>query len=261
MRAADATQERSVARLNQIIAVRRGIKGDAEKKLTEYHRLLGRNELLSGMTRTYTPRDSEGFVYPSEAQQVQVKAEVVLKEVAANLTKLFDVTAAMDWTNQQARADVVLLGSDEVVTLLKDVPVAYLMFLEKQLVNLETLIRKLPLLPATENWTLDPATDVYKTEPVTTVKTKKVRRNHVLAAATDRHPAQVESYAEDVPEGTWSLVKFSGGLPMRRVTKMLNRVTTLMEAVKFAREQANLTEVVHPNPGRKVFEYLFGADE
>lgn len=258
---AATTQQRSPTRLNQIIAVRQGIKNDAEKQLTEYHRLLGRKELLSGMTRVYEPLDSEGYVYPTEVQQVQVKAEVVLKEVARELTKLFDVTAAMDWTNQQARADVVLLGSDEVVTLLKDVPVTYLMFLEKQLTNLETLVRKLPILSATEDWFLDPATDIYKTPPSTTVKTKKVRRSHVLAPATDKHPAQVEPYTEDVPEGTWNLVKFSGALPMRRVTKMLSRVTTLMEAVKFAREQANLVEVVHPNPGRKVFEYLFGADE
>lgn len=256
-----AVAERNTTLLNQIIAVRTGVKGDSEKKLTKHYHLLQRSELLAGMARTYTPRDDEGFRYPDETTFVQVKVEGILRDVAADLEDLFDVTAAMDWTNQNARADVVLLGADQPVVLLKDVPVSYLMFLEKQLANLETLVRKLPVLPSTDNWTFDPASDVYKSDPVGTVKTAKVRRNHQLAPATDRHPAQVESFTEDVPVGTWSTVKYSGALPANRVNKMLNRITELTQAVKYAREQANMTAVVTPNPGRRVFDYLFAADD
>jgi hypothetical protein len=246
--------------LNQIIAVRATVKGDTDKKLTLYDHLLLKNALLVGHSRTYTPKDDDGFRLPAESSNVQVKAELILREVADDMTKLFDVTAAMDWSNQHARADVVLLGGEQPVTLLSDVPVSYLMFLEKQLSNIETLIRKLPVLDPTENWTFDPTRDVYKTEPVATVKSAKVRRNNVLAPATDRHPAQVESYSEDVPVGTWSTTKFSGALPAQRVNKMLNRVTALMQAVKFAREQANMVEVVDSRPGRRVFDYLFAPD-
>lgn len=256
-----APPTRGVTLLNQIIAVRAGVRGDVEKKLTKHYHLLQRPELLSGGTRTYTPKDDEGFRYPDETTAVQVKAEQVLREVAADLTKLFDVTAAQDWTNQHARADVVLFTSKDPVVLLTDVPVSYLMFLEKQLTNIETLIRKLPVLPATESWTFDPASDIYRSEPVGTVKTAKVRRNHQLAPATDRHPAQVESYTEDVPVGTWSTVKHSGALPAKRVNAMLARVTALMEAVKFAREQANLEGVTQPDPGRRVFDYLFAPTD
>lgn len=252
--------ERST-QLNQIIAVRSGIKGDAEKKLTKHYHLLQQAALLQGMARTYTPQNDEGFRYPDETTNVQVKVEGVLRDVASDLTQLFDITAIMDWTNQHARADVVLFGGEQPVVLLTDVPVAYLMFLEKQLVNLETLVRKLPVLPAAENWTFDAATDVYKSDPIGTVKTTKVRRNHVLATATERHPAQVESYTEDIPVGSWSTVKFSGALPATRVNKMLNRITALVQAVKYAREQANMEDVVQVNPGKKVFDYLFAKDE
>jgi hypothetical protein len=247
--------------LNQIIAVRSSVKGDIEKKLTKSHHLLQRSELLSGMVRTYNPHNEDDFRYPDETTQVQVKVEEILREVAADLTQLFDVTAAMDWTNQHARADVVLFAGDQPTVLLPSVPVAYLMFLEKQLVNLETLVRKLPILPAAERWTFDPASDVYRSDPVGTVKTKKVMRNHVKAEATDRHPAQVEMYTEDIPIGSWSTVKFSGALPASRVNKMLNRITALSQAVKFAREQANLEDVMTPNPGKVVFSYLFAPDE
>lgn len=256
-----AVAERNSTLLNQIIAVRTGVKGDSEKKLTKHYHMLQRAELLGGMARTYTPHNDEDFRYPDETTNVQVKVEGILRDVAGDLVQLFDVTAAMDWTNQHARADVVLLGGDQPVVLLTDVPISYLMFLEKQLVNLETLVRKLPVLPSTDNWTFDPASDVYKSDPVSTVKTKKIMRNHVKAAATDKHPAQVEIFSEDIPVGTWNTVKFSGALPASRVNKMLNRITALTQAVKYAREQANMESVMTPNPGRKVFDYLFAADE
>lgn len=246
--------------LNQVIAVRAGVKGDSEGRLTKNYHLLQRAELLRGLSRTYKPKDDDGFQYPGETTGVVVKVEKVLGDIAEDLVKLFDITAAVDWTNQHASADIVLLSGEQPWVLAADVPVSYLMFLEKALVNLETVVRKLPTLDPAEEWKYDPASDVYKSAAVQTVKTKKVRRNNVLAAATDRHPAQVESYTEDVPEGTWSTIKFSGALPAARVNKMLARITALAEAVKFAREQANLAAVVDPKPGRRIFEYLFAPD-
>jgi hypothetical protein len=256
-----AATETRTPLLNQIIAVRAGIKNDVEKQLTElHHKLLKGGVLLQGHARTYTPADDDGFRYPAEGNQVQVKVEWALRQITEELTKLFDVTAQLDWTNQHARADVVLFsGETDAVTLLSDVPVSYLLFLEKQLVNLETFIRKLPTLDPSERWEFDPNLDVHRTAPVGTVKTKKVMRNHVKAEATDRHPAQVETYYEDVPIGTWSTVKFSGALPAARVNAMLMRVTTLAAAVKFAREQANLEGVMQVNPGRRVLEYIFAG--
>lgn len=246
--------------LCQILAVRASVKGDTERKLMKHHHLLRQQPLLSGMARTYEPRDDDDYRFPDETTQVQVKAEAVLREIAVDLADMFDVTAAMDWTNQHARADVVLLGGDDPVTLLTDVPVTYLLFLEKQLVSLEDMIRKLPTLPATENWTLDPATDMYKSDAIGSIKTKKIMRNHVRAAATEKFPAQVDTYTEDVPIGTWTTVKFSGALPADRVNKMLNRVISLLHAVRFAREQANLEGIVPDlHPGRRIFDYLFAA--
>lgn len=104
-----------------------------------------------------------------------------------------------------------------------------------------------------------PSTDAWKTEPVRTLRTKKVPRNHVKAEATEKHPAQVEVYYEDVPIGYWTTVKFSGGaLPARRVNELLDRVEKLQQAVKFAREEANGAEVTDQRVGDAVFGYLFG---
>lgn len=245
--------------LNQILAVRASVKNDTEKKLLRFHHLVRQQPLLNGFVRTYKPRDDEDYRYPDEESLVQVKAELVLREIAQDMAKLFDVTAAMDWTNQHARADVILFGGDQPVVLLAEVPVTYLLFLEKQLIGIEDLVRKLPVLSPTDNWTFDPATDMHKTPPVGTMKTKKVMRNHVRAVATEKHPAQVDTYTEDTAVGTWQTVKFSGALPAERVNQMLSRVLTLQQAVKYAREQANLEDAVQTNPGKKIFDYLFAS--
>jgi hypothetical protein len=178
----------------------------------------------------------------------------VLRKTAAVLTRLFDITATKDWANCAARADVVVDGR----TLLREVPVAYLLFLEKQLTDLYTFVKKLPLLDAAEDWRFEESADYWRTEPVRTIRTKKVPRNHVKAEVTEKHPAQVEVYYEDIAVGYWTTVKFSGALPARRVNELLDRVEKLQHAVKFAREEANSMEITDQRTGEVVFGYLFG---
>jgi hypothetical protein len=242
-----------MARLNQIIAVEKGVKSRSFQELTDAHHALQKPALLTGIARTYRPKDDEGEQLPPESTKVQIKAEEIIQQTSAILTRLFDITATKDWTNGAARADVVVDGQ----TLLTQVPVTYLLFLEKQLVDLHTFIKKLPTLDASETWNFDASADCWATEPVQTVKTKKIPRNHVKAEATDKHAAQVEIFHEDVVVGYWRTVKFSGALPARRVSELLDRVEKLQQAVKFAREEANNAEVIDQKIGDKVFQFLF----
>lgn len=246
---------RGVAKLNQIIAVEKGVKTKAQQELTSAQHDLAKPALLSGISRTYQAKDEEGEQLPPESTRVQVQAEGVLRSAVAALTRLFDVTATKDWANCEARADVTVDGRVVVAA----VPVSYLLFLEKQLTDLHAFVRRLPVLDAAESWTQDPSTDAWKTEPVRTIRTRKVPRNHVKAEATENHPAQVEVYYEDVPVGYWTTVKFSGALPARRVNELLDRVEKLQTAVKFAREEANGTEVTDRRVGEAVLGYVFGG--
>jgi hypothetical protein len=240
-------------RLNQIIAVEKGVKSRSFSELTDAHHSLQKPTLLAGISRTYRPKDEEGERLPPESTRVQVKTEDVIRKTVTTLARLFDVTATKDWANSVARADVVVDGQP----ILTDVPVTYLLFLEKQLVDLHTFVRKLPVLDPSESWAFDPSADCWATEPVETVRTKKIPRNHVKAEATEKHPAQVEVYYEDVPVGYWRTVKFSGAVAATRVNELLERVEKLQQAVKFAREEANSTEVTDVRAGDKVLNYLF----
>lgn len=118
-----------MTKLNQLIAVEKSVKSKSFQDLTEAHRAVQKATLLSGISRVYQPKDEEGEQLPPESTRVQVKAEEVLRDIAATLTRLFDVTATKDWANLHARADVTVDGR----TLLRDVPVTYLLFVEKQL--------------------------------------------------------------------------------------------------------------------------------
>jgi hypothetical protein len=242
-----------MTRLNQIVAVEKGIKSRSFQELTDAHHALQKSSLLSGISRTYRPKDEEGEQLPPESTKVQVKGEETIRQTAEILTKLFDVTATKDWANCTAKADVKVDGT----TLIEGVPVSYLLFLEKQLVDLLTFVRKLPVLDAAESWDYDASADCWATDPVQTVRTKKIPRNHVKAEATEKHPAQVEVYYEDVTVGYWKTVKFSGALPAKRINELVERVEKLQQAVKFAREEANNTEVTQQKTGSAIFGYLF----
>ena len=244
-----------MAKLNQIIAVEKSVKAKAAQELGDAQREVQKPALLSGIARNYQPKDEEGEQLPPESTRVQVRADEVLKGLGTSLTRLFDVTASKDATNSVATADVVV--DDEV--LVSGVPVTYLLFLEKQLVDLNTFVRKLPVLDPAESWVFDASADTWATEPVETVRTKKIPRNHVKAEATEKHPAQVEVYYEDVPVGYWRTVKFSGAMTGSRINELLERVEKLQQAVKYAREEANNVEAVDAKTGDKVLGYLFGT--
>lgn len=242
-----------MAKLNQIIAIEKGIKSKSVQQLAESQKNLQKASLFSGISRTYRPKDEDGEQLPPESNKVQVKADEIIRETTEILTKLFDITATKDWTNCHARADVVVDGQ----TLLTQVPVSYLLFLEKQLTDLQAFLKKLPTLDPSETWNFDPNSDCWATEPIQTLKTFKMPRNHVKAEATEHHPAQVEVYYEDVTIGYWRTVKFSGALPQARIHELMNRLEKLQQAVKFAREEANNTEAEEQRVGAKIFQYLF----
>lgn len=244
-----------MTQLNQIIALEKGVKQRADQALTKAYHDIQSTPRLSGISRTYRPKDEEGDQLPAESTLVQVNAEQALANASADLIRLFDVQLTKDAANQVAKADIVI-GTQVIAS---DVPVTYLLQLEKRLVDLRTFIGKLPTLDPAEIWTADANTGVYATQPTETTRTKKVLRNHVRAEATDKFPAQVDTYSEDVIVGYWQTIKFSGAVPATRVALLTRRIDALIEAVTTAREKANTITVDDREIGGAIFDYLLGA--
>jgi hypothetical protein len=242
-----------MAKLNQILAIEKGLKTRVYAEFTELHNATQKPPLMNGFHKSYQPRDEDGETYPAESQKVQHNAAEVFDRVATILTELFDITATKDWANCQAKADVVIDGR----VLVKDAPATYLLFLEKQLSDLTTFVAKMAELDPGSDWSVDPSTGLFRGEPSTTQRTKKLQRPIVLYDATEHHPAQTQLITEDVIAGQWVTVKHSGALPAPRKKQLLARIERLSNAVKFAREQANAIEAPDQKLGQAVLSYLF----
>lgn len=154
-----------------------------------------------------------------------------------------------------AKAPVVLDG----VEILGPQPVPFLLFLEKQLIDLRTVLSKAPVLDPSERWTaVSGAPGSYRTDGVKTIKTKKVPEVLVKYPATDKHPAQTEMITSDKTVGTWETTKFSCALTPARRAELVARIDAMSDAVKRAREEANSMEVQQVQVASDFFLHLLG---
>ena len=240
-------------KLNQLIAVLQSVKVNASKGKTEVYQLCQKIALFQGLSRTYQPREEDGYVYPPESQKLTLKADDLIEKFAQSCSEFLDLAATQDYANTEAKASVIVEGQ----TIISDVPVSYLLFLEKQLLDMKTFIATLPVLSIDKDWQHDPNRGCYVTNSKETVKTKKITDFVVAYEATEHHPAQIKEVSKDVVEGTWSLIEFSGAMPQDRVNVMLRRGDILQKAVMQAREEANSREVQQRQVASAIFGYLF----
>lgn len=240
-------------KLNQIVAVEKGLKARTAATITEIYKQLQKPALYAGLHRAYTPIDDEGDKLPSESTRVQKSVDANLEDAAEALTKLFDVVLTKETGNSVAKADV---KTSTGTVLVADASVPYLLFLEKQLTDLKTMVSKVPLRDPAEIWSEDAANGGARTEPVQTTRTQKIPRVLTLAPSTDKHPAQTQVYMHDKIVGTWATTKYSGAMSVIRRDVILSRIDCLIDAVKQAREEANSVEVEQKKVGSEIFEYL-----
>lgn len=238
---------------NQVIAICDGVKSNHQKLITKFHHELQKEDMLSGFYRSYQPVDDEGEKLPDEKKVVQINVKESFRILEKSFAELFDTVGTQEKTNTLAAADLKIDG----ITLLENVPVTYLLFLEKQTKDIQTFLEKLPVLDPVEEWEFDPNNMCYKSKPKQTSKTKKILHNHIKAEATKEHPAQVEVYTLDETVGYWTTVKISGAIPKNEKIEMLERLDKLQKAIKIAREEANNTEVEKVKYSEALLHYLF----
>ena len=240
-------------KLNQVNAIVTARKGDAEKAVTEMYKLIQKEQLFTGRERTYRPTDElNGQRLPPESQKVQQRADDLIRQAVAKWTELWNLVYTQDTGNQKAKADIVVDGK----VLMKDVPVTSLLFLDKQVNDLETFVSKLPTPDPAEEWTHDPNSGLLRSRTTESVRTSKEPTVIVKYEATKEHPAQTEIYTKDIPVGTWTQILYSGCIQADRKNALLARVKKLQEAIKIAREQANLIEVERMKAGEPLLAYV-----
>lgn len=243
-------------KLNQVIAIEKGVKSKAVSEISDLYKAVQKPELFNGFVKIYESIDEDGKRLPQESKRVQFTVPDVLRSVERSMSDLFDITAKKDFTNCVAIADVVVDGT----RIVGNAPVTYLLFLEKQLTDLRTFAAALPTLSADQNWSPDPNTGLFKSETKETHRLEKVQKPIVLVAPTPEHPAQAQLITEDVLAGYWKTTDHSGAIPKPEKDALVRKIDAVLKAVKEAREEANGCEVeATENIGAALFGFLFGT--
>ncbi len=243
-------------KLNQINAVVSARKNEAEKAVTELYKLIQKDALFTGRERMYRPLDEvNGQKLPAESQRVQQRVDDLVRQARDKWTELWNLVLTQDTGNQSARADIVVDGK----VILASVPITSLLFLDKQVNDLETFVSKLPTPDPSEEWNHDPNTGLLRSKANESLRTSKEPTVIVKYPATTEHPAQTELFTKDVPVGTWTQILYSGCIATDRKNTILARVRKLQDAIKAAKEQANLLEVERQKAGEPLLEFVFGG--
>lgn len=242
--------------LGQVVAIANDTIKNTQRALTDIHRVTEKPELLTGRHREYQPVEDGGERLPHESQRVQFTVREAVTSIRGMLAELLDAVAARDYTNSQPEAVADVRVNGEV--LVAKAPMTYLLWLERQVKDLETFARKLPVHDPSTEWDLIDPRGIYQSTPVVTTRSVQEPRANVVVPATATHPAQVQGWNENVVKGTWTTHHLTGSIPVTDQAALIDRIHTLQQALHVAREEVNRTEVVDPKPGARVLEYLLG---
>jgi hypothetical protein len=154
--------------------------------------------------------------------------------------------------NRAATADLVFRGE----LLASALPVDQLLGLEARLVKVKEIFLAVPTLDASRTWAHDPQTGTWVAPPEHATKTEKVMVPVVLAAATDKHPAQVKESTRDNTVGKFTLIKRSGAATAVQKAEAIKLVDEMLVEVKQARMRANQTAVGDSNLGDALVQLL-----
>lgn len=240
-------------KLHQALALHKQAFALGEGALTRAYQAIQKTPLLAGVSKTYLPKQEDGQQIPPDGNRLQLRVPTILAEAVPALVRQIDLQATVDAGNQVAKANIMIDG----VVLVEDVSVETLLFLEKKLKSIITnVLENVPLVDDADDW--EDAGDglSWRTRPSEKVRTEKVPHAFVKAAATDKHPAQVDTIYLDEAVGTWITVRFSGALKASQKADLLAKARKLLEAVQVARGEANSTEAQDKKIGQTVLDFL-----
>lgn len=245
-------------KLNQVVALVKDRKQVAKDKETAVYQALQKPDSFDGFERTFVAVHEGELVPPPESKKIIFEVEKLLADLVKPWSTAVDTILTQDLGNQKATANVSVDINGSKLNL-TSVPATHLIYLEKTLVDLETMLSKAPVLDPALNWAPDEATTGYRASPTSSFRTKKVPKVVVAAPATDKHPAQTHLLQEDINALQVNTTQLSGRITQARKNQMLERVVALREAVVKAREEANSQEIDFKEEGRQILDFIFKA--
>lgn len=252
-----------MAKLHELLAVETDVAGQANTCRTDLtHTFEKKAHLFSKSVVTFKS-DIEGVPDKTESRsdlQTTVRGE--LDWIGAKISKAMDVGHQVDTANTLAAADVILDDAAATV-LLKNVPTTSLLRIAHRLTEIKALITAIGTLDPAKAFTPDPLEPegVFKARDEVKPKTEQVFDYVVMVQPTERHPAQVKELMPHKKIGETLTQTWSSLITVREKGEMLDRVETVIRAVKKARARANEydLDVRSHIVGAKVLDYVFSG--
>lgn len=243
--------------LHELLAAEKTVTGawnhlaeETIKKLKNDHFFQGHAKRLKMLEENEANKAIEESLSEDKAMPTNVLD--TLDYALASFAKAEDLQMQKNKTNAKASASIEFRGT----TLAEGVPIDELLGLEARLVKIKEIVLAIPTLDAGKNWAWDPNSRSWVAPVETTVKTQKVTIPIVLAAATDKHPAQVKEGSEDKTVGKFTVTRRSGAATAAQKADMILIVDELLAEVKKARQRANSTPVVDAKIGSHIVNLI-----
>lgn len=248
-----------MSKLHELLAVEGDLAGIAKKLTDETVSTFKKPDHFIGQHRHLDMFDAaeQSKVVADEYKEMVTTVVDKLDYFSKAMINYFDAVLQKETTNQNAAADLVV----DNITIAKDVPATFLLGMESKLKELRTVFESAPTLAPGIAWEKDETQGrgVYRMKNADEkVKTAKSFMHKVLYDATDKHPAQIEKWEEQVPVGKYITNTTCGMLSPAEKSIYLGRIDKLIQSVKKARMQANTAEVVSCSCGDAMFKYIFG---
>jgi hypothetical protein len=248
-----------MGKMHELLAVEGDLQGTVKKLSAETMRTFSKSEGFLGQHRTLQMFDAsqQEKVVADEYREMTTTVPAKLDYLSKAIVKYFDAVLQKEATNQVAVADLVVDGT----IMATGVPATFLLGMESRLKEFRNVLEVIPTLAPGIAWVKDETAGkgVYRIQNADEkLKTAKTFMHKVLYEATDRHPAQIEKWEEQVAVGKYVTTVQSGMCSPAEKSELLGRTDILIQAVKKARMKANMTEVVERKVGDKMFNFILG---
>ena len=244
-----------MTKLHEILAVVDSKAKRANEALTNEYQNFERTHLFEGIERKYRQIREDVPAKPDESKRVIRTVNDAIESIVGAVSSHWNVVCTQENANQQATAAVEIDG--EPIT--PDLPVGFLLFLEKQLQDVATFVKKMPTLDPAKEWHDDEASGLMASKSWQSQRTQKemVRILKWEPPSPEyTQEAQVDLVPQDIVVGEWTNRDFSGAIGRKTKSELLARVVKLRDAVKQARQRANSLEIENKKVADKIFEFI-----
>lgn len=232
--------------LHELLAVEQGLSESANRVSKETTKVLStKHSLFEGLSKSHEifNDDMQHLVQATDIKEVQSTIDEQIDYLNTELAAYWDVSLQKEEANTRAKADIIVDG--EVLAI--GIPSIVLLSMEKKLSALLATYNAIPTLDASKTWEVDPGYNkagVFRTKIPFERQHSITSRNWIeISPATKEFKAQMVEQESVEQVGKYLVTDFSGAISSYDKAERIQRLTTLIRAVKSARQRANGTEV------------------